>query len=354
MTRTERIDAVLFFCFIRDDPPYPCHPRSIDTKKKPESEVAMRRHFVRFAFAFALFVPVWPPFGTRPGSAAAREVWLKAQSTHFALIGDADEKEIRSVGMRLEQFREAFSQISSQIFSPSAINSSVPITVIVFKDDSAYRPFKPLHQGKPAEVSGHFQSSGDVAYIALAAERGAGNPYTIIFHEYVHALTSGGGGAASIGSPLPTPLPTWASEGLAEYFSSFEVTAGGKKGRIGAAIASHARLLRERPLIPLETLLAVDQTSPFYVEADKKSLFYAESWALTHYLLRPGGRRPQFRQFINALAEGKSVDLSFKQAFQTGYAAIEHELRNYIDQGLYPTEDVTFAQQLGFKAEMKP
>src|SRR5262245_20990617 len=308
----------------------------------------MRRHIVKFAFGFAIFVAVWPPFTTRPGSAAARDVWLKAQSAHFALIGDASEKEIHNVGMRLEQFREAFLQISSQIFSPSVIESSVPITVIVFKNDSAYRPFKPLQQGKPSDVSGHFQSSGDVAYIALAAGRGGANPYAVIFHEYVHALTSGG----SLPAPLGATLPTWASEGLAEYFSSFEVTGGGKKGRLGAAIASHARLLGERPLIPLETLLAVDQTSPFYVETDKKSLFYAESWALTHYLLRPGGRRSQFRQFINALAQGKPADLSFRQAFQTDYAAIEQELRNYSDHGAYPTEDVTFARQLGFKAEM--
>ncbi|HEV2669260.1 MAG TPA: DUF1570 domain-containing protein, partial [Blastocatellia bacterium] len=311
--------------------------------------VAMRHRIVIFAFAIALFAAVWPPFAARPGSAAARDVWLKAQSAHFALIGDASEKEIRNVGTRLEQFREAFLQISSQIFSPSVIESSVPITVIVFKNDSAYRPFKPLQQGKPSDVSGHFQSSGDVAYIALAAGRSGANPYAVIFHEYVHALTSGG----SLPAPLGATLPTWASEGLAEYFSSFEVIGGGKKGRLGAAIASHARLLRERPLIPLETLLSVDQTSQFYVETDKKSLFYAESWALTHYLLRPGGRRSQFRQFINALAQGKPADLSFKQAFQTSHATIEQELRSYIDQGVYPTEEVTFARRLGFKAEMK-
>jgi tetratricopeptide (TPR) repeat protein len=313
----------------------------------------MRRHIVTLAFTFALLVAGRPPFAARPGSAAAKDVWLKARSAHFTLIGDASEKEIRDVGMRLEQFREAFSQISSQIFSPSVGDSSVPITVVVFKNDSAYRPFKPLHQGKPADVSGHFQSSGDVAYIALAAGRGAGNPYAIIFHEYVHALTSGGALPAILGAPLPTPLPTWISEGLAEYFSSFEVTGGGRKGRLGAAIASHARLLRERQLIPLETLLAVDQTSQFYVETDKKSLFYAESWALAHYLMRPGARRSQLRQFINALAQGKPADFSFRQAFQTGYATIEQELRNYIDQGAYPTEDMTFARQLGFKAEMK-
>src|SRR5262245_40919193 len=227
----------------------------------------MRRHIVTFAFAFALFVAVWPPFAARPGSAAT-DVWLKAQSTRFTLIGDASEKEIRNVGMRLEQFREAFSQISSQIFSPSVIDSSVPITVVVFKNDSAYRPFKPLHQGNPADVAGHFQSSGDVAYIALATGRGGRDPYAVIFHEYVHALTSVGALPATLGAPLPTPLPTWISEGLAEYFSTFEVTGGGKKSRLGAAIPGHARLLRERQLIPLETLLAGEQTSPFCVETD--------------------------------------------------------------------------------------
>src|SRR5215470_12844919 len=180
----------------------------------------MRRHVVTYAFAFALLVAAWSPFAARPGSAAEGDVWLKAQTTHFTLIGDADEKEIRDAGVRLEQFREAFSQIFSQIFSPSVINSAVPINVIVFKNDSAYRPFKPLHQGRPADVSGHFQSSGDVAYIALAAGRGEANPYAIIFHEYVHALTSGDALSASPDVTLPTPLLTWISEGLAEYFSS--------------------------------------------------------------------------------------------------------------------------------------
>ena len=310
----------------------------------------MQRQVVTFTFSFALFLVVLATFSDRPGSASmAKDVWLKVESKHFTLIGDASENEIRNAGMRLEQFREAFSQIFSQIFPSSVINASVPITVIVFKNDLAYKPFKPLYQGKPADVSGHFQSSGDSAYIALAAGRSEASPYAIIYHEYVHALTSGG----ALPATLPAPLPTWLSEGLAEYFSTFEVFSGGKKGRLGAAITSHTRILRERPLIPLETLMAVDQTSPFYTESDKKNLFYAESWALTHCLLRASGRRSQFRQFINALAQGKPADESFKQAFQTDYATIEQELRNYIIQGLYPTEEAPFAQQLRFDAEMK-
>jgi tetratricopeptide (TPR) repeat protein len=310
----------------------------------------MQRQVVTFTFSLALILVVLATFSDRSGSASmAKDVWLKAESKHFTLIGDASEKEIRNAGMRLEQFREAFSQIFSQIFSSSVVNSPVPITVIVFKNDLAYKPFKPHYQGKPAEVSGHFQSSGDSAYIALAAGRSEANPYAVIFHEYVHALTS----AAAFPTPPGAPLPTWLSEGLAEYFSTFEVVSGGKKGRLGAAIMSHTRLLRERPLIPLETLMAVDQTSPFYTESDKKNLFYAESWALTHCLLRAGGRRSQFRQFVKALAQGKAADESFKQSFQTDYTTIEQELKNYIINGLYPTEEAPFARQLGFDAEMK-
>ena len=59
------------------------------------------------------------------------------------------------------------------------------------------------------------------------------------------------------------------------------------------------------------------------------------------------------RQFVTALAQGKAADESFKQAFQTDYATIEQELKNYIFNGLYPTEEALFAQQLRFDAEMK-
>lgn len=299
----------------------------------------MRRYIVTFAFALAFFVAL-ATRGANPHSALSKDVWLKAQSKHFTLISDARESEIRGVATRLEQFREAF----LRLFPPLIGNTSVPVTVILFKNDAEYTRFKPLYQGKPADVSGYFQSSGDAAYITLAVGRGDRSAYAIIFHEYVHALMSDGA----------RPLPTWLSEGLAEYFSAFEVSGGGKRVWLGKAVASHARLLRERASLPLETLLAVDQASPFYIEAEKKNLFYAQSWALTHYLLHAGGgRRDQFRQFISALAQGEPTDKSFKLAFQTDYATVEQELKNYIRQGAYPVEEILLDQQIAFDAEMR-
>src|SRR6185369_4955976 len=142
-------------------------------------------------------------------SVAAKETWISVKSKNFTLIGNASEDDIRKVGARLEQFRAAV----SQLFEKPKRKFTPPITVVVFKDDEAYTPFKPLYQGKPTEISGYFQSSDDALYITLAANWRLSNPYAVIFHEYVHYLTN----------DPSAPLPAWVGEGLAEYYSTFDV-----------------------------------------------------------------------------------------------------------------------------------
>jgi tetratricopeptide (TPR) repeat protein len=276
------------------------------------------------------------------GSAAlAKETWLSVRSKHFHLVGNASEKDIRKVGVRLEQFRDVF----SRIFTRSKASSAIPITVVVFKDDSAFRPYKPLYQGKPAAVSGYFQPGEDVNYILLTAELRETNPYAVIFHEYVHALTSDNS----------RPLPPWLSEGIAEYYSSFEVESNEQKVWLGKAIANHVLYLREQKFLPLQRLFAVDHRSPEYNERERKGVFYAQSWALVHYLLlgADGKWRAQFLQFINALAAGRPADDSFQEIFRTDYAALEKELKNYIGRSAYPAEYVTFKEKLSFDAGMQ-
>src|SRR5215211_7741710 len=104
-------------------------------------------------------------------AAAAKETWTSVRSQNFSLVGNASEKEIRQVATRLEQFRDAFTRIFPQV----KFNSPVPTTVVVFKSDSTYKPFKPVADGKAVSVAGYFQAGEDVNYITLTTERGAGN-----------------------------------------------------------------------------------------------------------------------------------------------------------------------------------
>ena len=78
-------------------------------------------------------------------------------------------------------------------------------------------------------------------------------------------------------------VPVWFNEGLAEYDSTYQMY-GEREATLGRVKEEHVFELRER-FIPLTELLAVDHRSPLYNEGERRGVFYAESWALVHYLL---------------------------------------------------------------------
>src|SRR5689334_22404322 len=138
--------------------------------------------------------------------AQAADKWLTIRSKNFFLVGNASESAMRRVDRNLEEFRAAF----TTLFPGVSQESSMETTVVVFKDDASFRPFKPLYQGKPANVAGYFQPGQDADFIALTADT---ETPRVIYHEFVHALTK----------DTATPLPPWASEGIAEVYSTFEI-----------------------------------------------------------------------------------------------------------------------------------
>jgi tetratricopeptide (TPR) repeat protein len=289
-----------------------------------------RRAFISLIFVLCA---LWPcqlgPFSVSAG----KETWIKATSSNFTLVGNADEKRIRKVGAELEKFREAVSRLSGiwqRRFTP-------PVTVFVFKNDETYEPFKPLLHGKTIEVSGYLQTNNDSAYITLTTDQRRQNPEAVIFHEYVHFLTGGG----------QRSLPTWLSEGLAEYFSTFAVGGGGRQIVIGRAITAHLQRLRETDWIPMQTLLAIGQDSAYYQELNKKSVFYAQSWALTHYLMTGDAtRQSQFRQFLNAVAGGISAETALKQFFETSPDKLDAEVREYVRRNALSSQIISLDRKI--------
>src|SRR5260221_3178732 len=230
----------------------------------------------------------------------AKDNWTSVHSQNFQLIGNASEKDIRLVANRLEQFRKVF----ALLFPSMKLNSPVPTTVIVFKSDSSYKPFK-----VNPNVAGYFQPGEDVNYITLTTERGSDDqPFRIIFHEYVHLLVENTMGAT---------VPLWFNEGLAEYYSTFDITDEDRKVILGDLVRNHVLYLREQKLLPLRTLFAVDYKSPYYNEGNKMNIFYAESWMLTHYLLQGEGqkRRTQLARFIYLAGSKITVHEDSQQAF---------------------------------------
>lgn len=269
-------------------------------------------------------------------TASAKDAWVSVQSRNFLVIGNGSDKDVRSVAIKLEQFRDAM----SQLFPKIVISSPVPTTVIVFKTDASYGPFK-----NNANNAGYFQPGPDINYITLTTEvQPQQDPFTVIFHEYTHLLVNNTIGKA----------PSWLNEGLAEYFSTFSIS-DDQRVQIGRPINSHVYLLRQVRMLPLKTLFEVDHNSPYYNERAKQSIFYAQSWALTHYLLlnQNQQRAIQVSRFMDLMSARTPVDKAFAQAFKISYSVMESELREYVKQDRYRMMQRTFAQKIDTNRDLK-
>ena len=261
-------------------------------------------------------------------SVIAKDSWVSVRTKNFLLVGNAGEKDIRKVGLKLEQFREVF----TRLFPKMKFNTPVPTTVVVFKSDDSYAPFKP-----GPNLAGHFQPGPDVNYIALTTEvRGAQDPFSVIFHEYTHLLLEN-----SFDN-----LPLWFNEGLAEYYSTFSIT-DDQKIALGTAIGSHVFLLRESKMLPLRTLFEVDYKSPHYNEKNKQGIFYAESWALMHYLIiGKAGMAEQLGKFMELLSAKTPLEQAFQQAFGVPFEVMEKDLREYVKKDRYNVLNGHFENKL--------
>ena len=253
--------------------------------------------------------------------------WFETRTAHFNIYSCGAPQDVYKLSARLEQFCKAYAFLTR-----TQAVASPPIVVMAFPDHETMKPFLPLYQGQPANLAAFFQRGSDENLIVLALP-GTNSAYTdmeVIFHEYTHLLSRHN----------DRIWPLWLKEGMAEVYSTFEVT--GYNARIGKPIDHHLRLLAQQPFMPLAELFAVVHGSPQYNEGNRQGIFYAESWLLTQFLM--AGDNPvyqaRFKRFMDLLREGQLPEPAFTNALQTSLPAVEAELRRYLRRGRFAPIDL--------------
>jgi tetratricopeptide (TPR) repeat protein len=235
------------------------------------------------------------------GRGASKDTWIEVQSPHFTVISNAGDKEARKIADQFEQFREVF----HSSFPKLRVDLGKPLIIFAVKNEDTLKLLLPEFweaKGR-ARPAGLYVPGEDCHFVAVRTNIEGDNPYEVVYHEYTHAILN----LNFRGTPV------WLGEGLAEFFGNSAIHSDYVE--IGKPSLYHLRVLQESHLIPIDALLTADHDSPYYNEANRAGIFYAESWAITHYLmLDPEARRRNLlSNFLNAWdASGNQVEAAEK------------------------------------------
>jgi tetratricopeptide (TPR) repeat protein len=241
------------------------------------------------------------------------EKWLTLQVDELTFVSNVPAAETSAIARDLLRMRHAIGEVTKL-----KVRSTTPTRIFIFGSERGFAPYREAIMGRDDEsIRGAFTTSDGGNFIVMVRGRNEDADRTV-YHELTHYFVRN----------TVSHLPLWLAEGLADYYSTFRTS--GDAVHIGVLIPQHVRWLRQKPMIPLAELFATTAESPLYNEASGSGTFYAQSWALVHYLMDDRTRRAQLGEILRRIDEGQPADLAFTAAFGKSPADFAPELRSYI------------------------
>jgi tetratricopeptide (TPR) repeat protein len=253
---------------------------------------------------------------------AATEQWMEVRSPHFRVVTNSNEKQARHIADQFERMRWMF----QTLYPKRDVDPVSPIVVIAAKNGKTFESMEPsayLASGQ-LKLGGLFLQTPDKNYVLLRLDAEQEHPYATVYHEYTHLQFSSDS----------EWMPLWLNEGIAEFIQNTEIR--DKDVLIGQPSPDDLVYLRQNRLVPLPVLFKVDHNSPYYHEEQKGSVFYAESWALTHYLYINDRQKGTNRvgTYMNLLIQHEDPVSAAEKAFGD-LKQLQAALESYINASSY-------------------
>lgn len=242
------------------------------------------------------------------GCATPTPSWIEVSSPRFVILSTMSEQDTKRLARELEQFHALIHALTGA----GAIDSAIPTRIFVFSLEKDYLRFG------SETTAGYFNAGLRENHIVLSGESDLLTAKNIVLHEYVHFTVRNG---------TSTSYPIWYDEGFAELLS----TATAREDQIAIGLVPPARYsdLAHAEWIPLSRIISGKR----YVDFSKaeRSMFYAESWALVHYLTL--GRREgtnmarDLESYLLRVGMGIPAEEAFEKAFGESIAAVESKIQ---------------------------
>ena len=245
-------------------------------------------------------------------SAAAAQTWREIQSPHFRIVTDGSDKDGRDVAKEFEQMRFVF----SALFKNPVLDTGAPL-LIVAVHEPGLQALAPVFWKQRDKIAGQFFRGWERQFALVRLDSSSEFNQAVVFHEYTHSI---------LHANLHW-LPTWLDEGLAEFYAytRFE----GDHIYIGPPSVRFNHLKTE-PLIPIPQMMTANAAT-FFKDKEKDDLFYAEAWAMVHYMSygKHMGNGAKLTSFVRLMDQGTPQLEAFQQTFGDP-EAFQQKLSSYL------------------------
>lgn len=249
----------------------------------------------------------------------AQSKWKEAESDHFKIYSDGDEKSLARLSGRLEAIHYLL-KIATNMREPDDAN----IVKVKVYSVASVADVQRLLGDPSADAAGYYdpQLAGPISVIP----RDAGNSGTfsgelVLFHEYAHHFMLQYQAAA---------YPAWYVEGFAELIStaSFEREGAITYGKPARHREGELRYTRRYPAAKMVDGRYLDESR------DAENWDYGDAWAVTHYLTFSEKRKGQLKAYLNAINAGQEYPEAAKIFGDVN--DLTREVGIYVDSGSYP------------------
>ncbi len=200
--------------------------------------------------------------------------WFETAGPGFIVISDG-EANARAAAHTLEDIRA----LLRSAMGTAHAEPRTPVLVVAVNTERSFRELlPPFGARRGRRLAAAYWKGPHRHNVVVRVDSSEDEVGRRLLHEYVHLLTA---------EQVPD-APAWLNEGLSEFWAAS--TGGGAYLRVGAPPPNHLKRLRAHAWIPMHELLAIER-APDSNNQRKLDLFYAQSWALTHYLMLGRGNR---------------------------------------------------------------
>ena len=267
----------------------------------------------------------------------AQSKWKEAESEHFKIYSDGDEKSLARLSGRLEAIHYLL-KIATDMREPDDAN----IVKVKVYSVASVSDVQRLLGNPTANAAGYYdpQLAGPISVIPRnSGTDGSFSGELILFHEYAHHFMLQYQAAA---------YPAWYVEGFAELAAtaSFE--------RAGAITFGKAAKHREDELRYAKRYPAAKMVNGQYLDEkpDANNWGYGDAWAVTHYLTFSEKRRGQLGAYLNAINAGQPFAEAAKVFGDLN--DLTREVTIYVDGGSFPYKSPPLPAEFQKAPEIRP